>query len=163
MINCVCGSPHTYENCCKPYHDGASVPSAEAMVRARYAAFALGNYAFIVQTMHPIDKHIVDEENLAKNMSNVHWHSLHITECGQEVGRNGDEIFDTVTFSAVYETSGKLYTLSEVSYFQKIDGKLYYLESISHRPEAFKRPSPKIGRNDACPCGSGKKYKKCCA
>lgn len=24
------------------------------------------------------------------------------------------------------------------------------------------RSSPKIGRNDACPCGSGKKYKKCC-
>ncbi len=25
------------------------------------------------------------------------------------------------------------------------------------------RDSPKIGRNDPCPCGSGKKYKKCCA
>ena len=24
------------------------------------------------------------------------------------------------------------------------------------------RDGPKIGRNDACPCGSGKKYKKCC-
>ena len=24
------------------------------------------------------------------------------------------------------------------------------------------RPGPKIGRNDPCPCGSGKKYKKCC-
>jgi preprotein translocase subunit SecA len=22
--------------------------------------------------------------------------------------------------------------------------------------------NPKIGRNDLCPCGSGKKYKKCC-
>ena len=25
------------------------------------------------------------------------------------------------------------------------------------------RQEPKIGRNDPCPCGSGKKYKKCCA
>jgi len=24
------------------------------------------------------------------------------------------------------------------------------------------RMSPKVGRNDQCPCGSGKKYKKCC-
>jgi hypothetical protein len=24
------------------------------------------------------------------------------------------------------------------------------------------RPAPKVGRNDPCPCGSGKKYKKCC-
>jgi preprotein translocase subunit SecA len=28
--------------------------------------------------------------------------------------------------------------------------------------ETFKRDQPKIGRNDPCPCGSGKKYKKCC-
>jgi uncharacterized protein YecA (UPF0149 family) len=27
---------------------------------------------------------------------------------------------------------------------------------------AFKRKSPKIGRNEPCPCGSGKKFKKCC-
>ena len=26
----------------------------------------------------------------------------------------------------------------------------------------FKRNSPKVGRNEPCPCGSGKKYKKCC-
>ena len=26
----------------------------------------------------------------------------------------------------------------------------------------YRRTSPKIGRNDPCPCGSGKKYKKCC-
>ena len=30
-------------------------------------------------------------------------------------------------------------------------------------PEPYIRPLPKIGRNDPCPCGSGKKYKKCCA
>jgi hypothetical protein len=28
--------------------------------------------------------------------------------------------------------------------------------------ETFVREQPKIGRNDPCPCGSGKKYKKCC-
>ena len=26
----------------------------------------------------------------------------------------------------------------------------------------YVRETPKIGRNDPCPCGSGKKYKKCC-
>ena len=30
------------------------------------------------------------------------------------------------------------------------------------RPETFRREGKKIGRNDPCPCGSGKKYKKCC-
>jgi len=25
-----------------------------------------------------------------------------------------------------------------------------------------RKPYPKVGRNDPCPCGSGKKFKKCC-
>ncbi len=31
-----------------------------------------------------------------------------------------------------------------------------------NRSKTFKRESIKVGRNDPCPCGSGKKYKKCC-
>jgi preprotein translocase subunit SecA len=27
--------------------------------------------------------------------------------------------------------------------------------------QTFRREQPKVGRNDPCPCGSGKKYKKC--
>ena len=36
-------------------------------------------------------------------------------------------------------------------------------EGVSRRPrpETFKRKDKKVGRNDACPCGSGKKYKHC--
>ena len=36
----------------------------------------------------------------------------------------------------------------------------------AHRPEStagtFRRDAPKVGRNNPCPCGSGKKFKKCC-
>ncbi|MEO8164088.1 MAG: UPF0149 family protein, partial [Betaproteobacteria bacterium] len=36
----------------------------------------------------------------------------------------------------------------------------YWLDKrISHAP--IRRDSPKVGRNDPCPCGSGKKYKSC--
>ncbi len=35
-------------------------------------------------------------------------------------------------------------------------------ESEAGRPATVKREAPKVGRNDDCPCGSGKKYKKCC-
>lgn len=31
-----------------------------------------------------------------------------------------------------------------------------------HAAETFVRGGPKVGRNDPCPCGSGKKHKKCC-
>ena len=30
------------------------------------------------------------------------------------------------------------------------------------RDETYKRETPKVGRNEPCPCGSGLKYKKCC-
>ena len=30
------------------------------------------------------------------------------------------------------------------------------------KPETYRREMPKVGRNDPCPCGSGKKYKNCC-
>ena len=31
-----------------------------------------------------------------------------------------------------------------------------------HKFLGYHEPKPKIGRNEPCPCGSGKKYKKCC-
>lgn len=35
-------------------------------------------------------------------------------------------------------------------------------ESYMPETDTFTRPSPKVGRNEPCPCGSGKKFKKCC-
>jgi uncharacterized protein YecA (UPF0149 family) len=31
-----------------------------------------------------------------------------------------------------------------------------------HAPKSAIRTTPKVGRNDPCPCGSQKKFKKCC-
>jgi uncharacterized protein YecA (UPF0149 family) len=33
---------------------------------------------------------------------------------------------------------------------------------MPEKVETFRRAEPHVGRNDPCPCGSGKKYKKCC-
>jgi preprotein translocase subunit SecA len=30
------------------------------------------------------------------------------------------------------------------------------------KPQSYTRQGAKVGRNDPCPCGSGKKYKNCC-
>jgi preprotein translocase subunit SecA len=35
-------------------------------------------------------------------------------------------------------------------------------DSSQHKKKPVKRDGGKVGRNDPCPCGSGKKYKKCC-
>ena len=34
--------------------------------------------------------------------------------------------------------------------------------SKERKVETYRNKSPKVGRNDPCPCGSGKKYKNCC-
>jgi len=33
--------------------------------------------------------------------------------------------------------------------------------AVAERPRPFVRAAEKVGRNDPCPCGSGKKYKHC--
>ena len=38
----------------------------------------------------------------------------------------------------------------------------WYWQAIINKPQTVRREGEKIGRNDSCPCGSGKKYKACC-
>lgn len=46
---------------------------------------------------------------------------------------------------------------------EKVDDVKELLKPESSPQVATKKPEiPKVGRNDPCPCGSGKKYKKCC-
>lgn len=51
--SCPCGSGHTYETCCKPYHEKQTVPETpEQMMRSRYTAFVLGLVDYIIATTH---------------------------------------------------------------------------------------------------------------
>lgn len=56
-----------------------------------------------------------------------------------------------------YKSYKKLYPAEFEEYEE-----MGFLESGSYETETVVRTGPKIGRNDPCPCGSGKKYKKCC-
>jgi len=54
-----------------------------------------------------------------------------------------------------------LYSLPQwLKHYTKEDLEKFYKEQKSSRTVVR---AEKIGRNDPCPCGSGKKYKKCCA
>ncbi len=63
--------------------------------------------------------------------------------------------------SAIDELSG-WYCFSD----EFIEGRAKPRASGNTLPElfgdTFERDAPKVGRNDPCPCGSGRKYKKCC-
>jgi SEC-C motif-containing protein len=53
-ISCPCGSGYLYPDCCGPLHDGeAPAPTAMALMRSRYCAFALGRAGYLLDTWHP--------------------------------------------------------------------------------------------------------------
>jgi SEC-C motif-containing protein len=55
--SCPCFSNKKYKKCCRPYHNGMNIPTPEALVRARYSAYALGLDDFIMLTTHPESPH----------------------------------------------------------------------------------------------------------
>ena len=63
--------------------------------------------------------------------------------------------------SAIFRHKESTQSLTERSRFVRRDGQWYYLDG-EYETETTRRETPKIGRNDPCPCGSGKKFKKCC-
>eukprot|EP00887_Chlorella_sp_A99_P005389 scaffold1.g5389.t1 len=50
---CPCGSGKAFKECCRRYHEGELPPTPEALMRARYSAYAKGNVAFVCETTHP--------------------------------------------------------------------------------------------------------------
>jgi SEC-C motif-containing protein len=57
---------------------------------------------------------------------------------------------------------GKDHVHHERSQFRKVDGRWYFVSGQKISAPPLKRDAEKVGRNDPCPCGSGKKFKKCC-
>lgn len=75
--------------------------------------------------------------------------SLSIAEDFMDEGGNIDIAFDIFPF-----------ILEKVAIFGREMG--YEAPTANFSPAAPLVNTPKVGRNDPCPCGSGKKYKKCC-
>lgn len=161
---CPCGSGLKLQECCGPYLEGAAfAPDAEALVRSRFSAFCLERYDYLVETTHPDFREDMTAESIRENTEGVHWLRLDIREKGQAAASDPDAVpFETVTFAALYERDGVPFQLGETSYFTREGDRLYYVEGMAHRPLGYRRTAPKVGRNDPCPCGSGKKHKKCC-
>ena len=53
-------------------------------------------------------------------------------------------------------------TLEQLGQFDGVVEETPEEEPAVEVPVTFHREMPKVGRNDLCPCGSGKKFKKCC-
>ncbi len=159
MSQCACGSAKEYTNCCGPYITGKkNAPTAEALMRSRYSAFANGELDYVQKTHHPDTRSELDMEGVKSWALNSEWLGLEILE--KEAGAENDSE-GKVEFRCRFHFNGSEQTHHELSTFRKKEGVWYFVDGVM-RNNTFKRAAPKVGRNDPCPCGSGKKAKKCC-
>jgi SEC-C motif-containing protein len=158
MSACCCGSGVEFDQCCGSILSGErQAESAEALMRARYAAFVTRQVEFLHQSLHPQHRQDHDLAATRRWAENAQWMGLQVVE---SKSAGDDEAI--VEFIATYKEDGIVKPHHEISRFSKQDGEWFYVDGRLVIPKTATRDHPKVGRNDPCPCGSGKKYKKCC-
>lgn len=148
---CYCGKTLKFEQCCKPIIAGEkSADTAEQLMRSRYSAYCVKECGYIHNTY----------TNELKAANSEHEISV-FAELAVFIGltvyqHQHDEESATVHFKAEYLCDGFLCQLEEISDFIIEAGQWRY-----NNGTIIPHPEVKLGRNDVCPCGSNKKFKKC--
>ena len=159
-MNCPCGSEKTYAECCEPVIKGVRVAAtAEELMRARYTAYTQVEMDFLQASLHPDHQGNNDSEGARDWAENSEWHSLEVIET-RAGGPDDDQ--GRVEFVATYTHEEKEQSYHEVAEFDKVDDQWYFREGAPGVRKPLVREEPKVGRNDPCSCGSGRKFKKCC-
>lgn len=157
-MTCECGLGPSVEACCGRYISGKELPpTPEALMRSRYTAYATGAVEYVFATHDPTKNDEVDEASAREWSSKATWEGLEV----HETSTDGDQ--GVVEFTASYTLRGQKLRHRERAVFKKIDGKWLYHDGDMVKPPPITRGAAKVGRNDPCSCGSGKKSKKCCA
>jgi SEC-C motif-containing protein len=160
VTSCPCGSGLAYADCCEPYVTGAvPAPTPEALMRSRYSAFVVHAVDYLGETLHPGHREDWDREATRRWSESADWRGLTIVDCEQG---GPDDDAGVVEFIAEFVQDGEPQRHQERSIFRRHRGRWYYVDGELPKPETLRHATPKVGRNDPCPCGSGRKYKKCC-
>ncbi len=126
-------------------------------MRSRYTAFTLADVDYIEKTTDPSARSSFDRAQTLHWAKQSEWKGLEIVSC-EDGGEKDSE--GTVEFIARYDFEGASQEHHERAEFRKRDGHWYFVDGkLVQQPF---RAEVKVGRNDPCTCGSGKKYKKCC-
>ena len=117
-MHCPCLSGLPYPECCGRFHDGAPAPTAEALMRSRYTAFATGNVAYLLETWHPSTRPRAMELD-----ADTRWYRLDIlaTTAGGPLDTTG-----AVEFEAFYRGGSQ----REHSGFIREGGRWFYLAEL---------------------------------
>ena len=117
---CPCGSGRDYAACCGPIHAGEPAPTAEALMRSRFSAFALGDTAYLLHSWHPSTRPVDLEPD-----PDVVWRRLQLVDT---VAGAPDDAEGIVEFRASYRGSDGAGVLHERSRFVRVEGRWVYLD-----------------------------------
>ncbi len=136
----------------------ASTP--EQLMRSRFSAFCEGDVRYLLETHHASTREPNSASDLSRSVSATRWLSLKVISSAQQGSTGHVEFvaFYTPT-SAIGELNSTLQwqdvtQMHERSRFVLEDGRWFYVDGEFLADIT-------LGRNDACWCGSGLKYKKC--
>ncbi|QOP41731.1 YchJ family protein [Sulfurimonas marina] len=143
---CICGNEKDFSECCEPIITKQKIPAtAEELMRSRYSAYVQANGEYLVYSAVKENQFNEDVALIEEFSNSVEWLKLDVL----------DVTPTTVEFKAYYRDQNGIQVLHEKSNFIQEDGIWKYKDGELY--------NSKVERNENCPCGSGKKYKKCCA
>jgi len=160
MDICPCGSTKPYADCCLPLISGKQqAVMAEQVMRSRYTAYVKKEMTWLCDSLHPDERAGYDDTGSRAWAERAEWHGIKILR----TTKGGPEDQDgTVEFVVSFTENGTAQEHHELSSFKKTGGRWYFVNGKVQGPQPVVRQTPKAGRNDPCPCNSGKKFKKCC-
>ena len=127
---CPCHSGRTYKRCCLRYHQGqATPPSPEALMRSRYAAYAVAAVDYVIASTDPAGPvHREDRDAWAAEILEfckaTRFERLHIRASEVE-GERG-----VVEFHAQLRRAGDDVSFVERSEFVRVDGRWLYHDGV---------------------------------
>ena len=155
---CSCDTQKPFTQCCEPMLKGLKTPETAAdLMRSRYTAFVRKEIDYIMNTVSPASRKNFDRKGVEEWSRKTDWAGLEIvsTEKG-----GTDDVTGQVEFIAKFRENDEIKKHHELATFVKINGS-WFFEDGRTPPIKQVISGPKIGRNDPCHCGSGKKFKKC--
>ncbi|RLM26865.1 hypothetical protein BIY29_04425 [Brenneria alni] len=149
---CPCSSGLQYSSCCQPYLANV-IRAADpiTLMRSRYTAYVKHDIDYLIATWHPDHQPEKWRVAIAESCRDTLWLSLNILAISS--GKTLEEGY--VEFAARYTSADNKQQaglMRERSRFLRYHDRWYYMDGIHLQ----------TGRNEHCPCGSGKKHKKCC-
>lgn len=127
-LPCPCGSGSSLRGCCLPRLTGkAPARTAEQLMRSRYTAHVFLQIDYLWQTWSANQRQRSSPAQIRTWAASCEWLGLHIlaTEAGQETDNEGQ-----VSFVALYQHDGQLHKHHEVSLFQQVMGRWFYVDHL---------------------------------